>query len=99
MNLSDLDSLPLPEPSPGLAERIMSYIALDPENLFRETYIEDHPEVNFAALARLQLEGMSWQEISENFGIPSTTISRFYQSCLLQFVPTIKEHLENLENT
>lgn len=73
----------------------MNYIALDPDNLFRETCIEDYPEVNFAALARLKLADRSWQEISESSGIPLTTIGSFYQSCLHQFIPKIKEYIES----
>ena len=95
VSLSDLDNLPLPEAPPVLAETIKSYIELDPENLFKKSYIENHPKANFSTLVKQHLEGKSWQQISESFEIKIPTLSSFYQRCITKFAPKIKEHLEN----
>lgn len=92
MTLADLDHLPSPpEEAPILTEIINEYITLDPENLFKNTYIKNHPEANFQALANQRLEGKSWQNISEKFELKIPTISQFYYRCLKKFAPILKK--------
>lgn len=92
MTLADLDHLPSPpEEAPILTEVIDEYITLDPENLFKTTYIRNHPEANFQALAKQRLEGKSWQSISEKLDLKIPTISQFYYRCLKRFAPTLKK--------
>ncbi len=92
MTLADLDNLPSPgEEAPIITEIIDEYITLDPENLFKNTYIKDHPEANFQAVAKQRLEGKSWKNISENFQLKIPTISQFYYRCLKRFAPTLKK--------
>lgn len=95
MTLADLDHLPSPpEEAPILTEIINEYITLDPENLFKNTYIKNHPEANFQALANQRLEGKSWQNISEKFGLKIPIISQFYYRCLKKFAPVLKKAVE-----
>lgn len=96
ITLADLENLTLPEESPNLAEIIREYIELDPENLFKQSYIQDRPEANFQALAKQRLDRKSWKEISQDFGIKISTLSRFYQRCLSKFASEIQEYLENI---
>ena len=96
VSLSDLDNLALPEEPPVIAEIVKGYIESDPENLFKTSYIQEHPEANFQALAKQRLEGKSWQEISEKFEIKVSTLSRFYQRSLSKFSPNIKKYVENI---
>lgn len=95
MTLSDLDNLALPEKSPSLTEVITEYIALDPENLFKSSHIENHPKANFQTLSQQRLEGKSWKEISDKLGIKIPTISSFYYRCLNRFAPKLKEYCRN----
>lgn len=92
MTLSDLDNFALPEESPSLTEVIQECIALDPDNLFKNSYIENNPQANFQALSQQRLAGKSWKDISENFGIKLPTISSFYYRCLNRFASYLKEY-------
>lgn len=92
MTLADLDNLPSPlEEAPVITEIIDEYITLDPEDLFKNTYIRNHPEASFQALAKQRLEGKSWKNISEKFELKIPTISQFYYRCLKKFAPTLKK--------
>lgn len=92
--IGDLDRHASPERSPSLVEELISYIESDPE--FRETYIENHPEANFAALILLKLEGRTLQEMSEIFGISPSTIHSFFTRQLKRFKPRIQEYFNNI---
>lgn len=92
MTLSDLDNFALPEESPSLTEVIQECIALDSENLFKNSYIENHPQANFQALIQQRLEGKSWKDISQDFDIKLPTISSFYYRCLNRFASILKEY-------
>lgn len=97
MTLSDLDNIALPEESQSLTEVIQECIALDPENLFKTSYIENNPKANFQALIQQRLEGKSWKDISQYFDIKLPTISSFYYRCLNRFASNLKEYCrENL---
>ena len=97
MTLADLDNLPSPgEQAPIITEIIEEYITLDPENLFKNTYIKNHPEANFQALVKQRLEGESWQNISESLDLKISTISQFYYRCLKRFTPILKQVVETI---
>lgn len=92
MSLSDLDNITLPEESASLTEVIQECIALDPENLFKNSYIENHPQANFQALTQQRLAGKSWKDISESYRIKLPTLSSFYYRCLNRFADYLKEY-------
>lgn len=92
MTLSDLDNIALPEESPSLTEVIQECIALDSENLFKNSYIENNPQANFQALIQQRLEGKSWKDISQYFDIKLPTLSSFYYRCLNRFASILKEY-------
>ena len=92
MTITDLDNFALPEESPSLTEVIQECIALDPENLFKNSYIENNPKANFQALTQQRLAGKSWKDISESFGIKLPTLSSFYYRCLNRFASYLKEY-------
>lgn len=92
MTLAELDNLPAPgEQAPIITEIIEEYITIDPENLFKNTYIRDRPEANFQAIALQRLEEKSWKNISEKFELKISTISQFYYRCLKKFAPILKK--------
>ena len=94
VSLSDLEERASPEASLYLAENLKSYIESDSHNLFKTTYIRNHPEANFAALVMLRLENKSWQDISTTFGIKVPTLSSFFQRCLDRFSSIIQQDLD-----
>ncbi len=98
MTLADLDNLPSPEEDePIITEIIEAYITSDPENLFKNIHIRNHPEANFQALAKQRLEGKSWQNISEKFELKIPTISQFYYRCLKKFALTLQKAVGIIE--
>lgn len=92
MTLSDLDNIALPEESSSLTEVLQECIALDPENLFKNSFIENHPQANFQVLTQQRLEGKSWKDISQYFDIKLPTLSGFYYRCLNRFASNLKEY-------
>jgi DNA-directed RNA polymerase specialized sigma24 family protein len=92
MTLSDLDEIASPESTPSLTEIIKQCIELDSENFFKNEHIENHPQANFQALAKRRLLGKSWKEISAEFEIKISTVSRFYDRCLNKYSAKIKEY-------
>lgn len=96
MSIVDLENLALPEESPVLADIVKEYIELDSENLFKTTYVKNHPEANFQIIAKYRMEGKSWKEISQEFNIKIATLSSFYQRCLEQFALNIKNATQNI---
>ena len=90
MSLSELDNLAIPEQTPVFAEILKEHIELDPGNILKKTWIRDHPDVNFQALAKQRLEGKTWKEISEKFEIKIPTLTGFYYRCLERFASNLK---------
>lgn len=95
MTLADLENLAPPEEIPALAEIFREHIESDPENLFKNSYVQGRPEANFQTLAKQRLDGKPWKEISADFGVKVSTLSRFYQRCLSKFADNIQKYLEN----
>lgn len=96
MTLSELDEIAPPESSPSLTEIIKQCIELDAENIFKKEHIENHPRANFQALAKQRLLGKSWKDISAEFGIKLSTVSRFYDRCLNKFSAKLKEYCTDM---
>lgn len=81
------------ENTSSLLEQVWDYIELDPENIFKQEYIEGHPDANFRALILYRCSDTMWKDISRLLGIKSTTLIRFYQRCLKKFAKKIRDYL------
>jgi len=81
-----------PEETPSLLEIICDCLEENNENIFKETYIKNRPDANFAAIALARFAGQSWQEISLNFGIPLPTMSSFFQRSCEKFRSRFKQY-------
>ncbi|OUL30740.1 HEAT repeat domain-containing protein [Nostoc sp. 106C] len=66
------------------------------ENI-KSKHIPGRPEANFQALAKRRDAGESWQEISEDWGIPVSQLNTFYNLCAKHFNPTLKEYLQKYQ--
>jgi hypothetical protein len=82
-----------PQLIPHLSQEVKDCIEEDPEGLFAQTYVADHPAANFQYLALKRLEGYSWQDLSIELQIAVPTLSSFYQRCLTRFAPRLKTYL------
>ncbi|MGH2415127.1 MAG: hypothetical protein ACRDEA_15835, partial [Microcystaceae cyanobacterium] len=94
LTLSNLQALALSEQTPLKSEQIREFIELDPEDCFKNEWIENHPEANFQVLLRRRIVGDSWKNISADLGTPISTLSSFYQRCLQKFTFKFKEYLQ-----
>ncbi len=81
------------ELNPSLSEELWQVLTEDPEGVFRNKFTNNNPAANFQFLAIQRLSGCSWREISEQLGMNLTTLSSFYDRCLVKFTPILKAYL------
>ncbi|NJL51499.1 MAG: sigma-70 family RNA polymerase sigma factor [Hydrococcus sp. SU_1_0] len=102
LTLDDLDKNNPHEVNPTLvpliSQQVLECFEEDPEGIFQRSHIQGNKQgnkdANFKFLAIKRLEGYSWEEISVKLdGIKVPTLSSFYQRCLTEFAPKIKEYL------
>ncbi|MEQ8961698.1 MAG: sigma-70 family RNA polymerase sigma factor [Coleofasciculus sp. C2-GNP5-27] len=82
-----------PQLNPSLSQQVIQILQEDPEGIFQGTYTSNNPAANFQYLAIKLVSGYSWNEISQELGIKISTLSSFYQRCLVKFSPKIKDYL------
>ena len=82
-----------PQLTPLLSQKVKDCLEEDPEGLFAQAYVTDHPAASFKYLALKKLEGYSWQDLSIELNITIPTLSSFYQRCLTRFAPILKTYL------
>lgn len=82
-----------PQLIPPLSQQVKDCLEEDPEGLFAQAYVADHPAASFQYLALKRLEGYFWQELSVELEIAIPTLSSFYQRCLTRFAPKLKTYL------
>ena len=52
-----------------------------------------HPEANLKVILLFLLEGNKWKEISQDLGIPLTTLSSFYQRRMHKIIDYLKKYI------
>lgn len=82
-----------PQLTPLLSQEVKNCLEEDPEELFSQAHIDNHPAANFQYIALKRLEGYSWQDLSIELNIAIPTLSSFYQRCLTRFGPKLKAYL------
>ena len=82
-----------PQLTPSLSQEVKDCLLEDPEGLFKQACIADHPAASFQYIAVRRLEGYAWQDLSDEFDIPVPTLSSFYRRCLSRFAPKLKVYL------
>lgn len=90
-----LENSGLIEKLPSDLEIFQDMIASLPEGTFKKEHIENYPEANFQKLIELRLLGYSWQEISNELGIKSSTLNSFYWRCRQKLEPLIRDYFNN----
>lgn len=81
------------EEKPFLSEMVRQYIEDGPAKLF-EKHIREHPQVTFQAIALARLNGKTWQEMSESWGIGISTLNNFFQRYLRELAPEIRQYVQ-----
>jgi DNA-directed RNA polymerase specialized sigma24 family protein len=83
--LTDLEEIVQTKELPSLFEMVRESLEEDAENIFKQAHIRNQPNANFQAIALARFSGKIWEDISEEFGIPLPTLSRFFQRCCEKF--------------
>lgn len=84
-SLTDLEKKLLLYESYSLFDQARELIEDDAKNLFKQTHIRNRADANFQAIALARFSGKSWEEISDKFAIPRSTISCFFLRCCKKF--------------
>lgn len=85
--------------TPHLQDTVMNgqvvreFLSSDPQGVFCKTHVVGCPGANFQRIAIQRLDGFSWQEISDQLGVPIPTLSSFYQRALEKLGPMLREYL------
>lgn len=59
---------------------------------FCSKHIENHPEASFQAITLSKLEGEHWKTMSARFGIPVSTLSRFFERYKPRFISQFRAY-------
>lgn len=75
-------------------EEILSEIInKDPDKFLISQHLRGHPEANLKVILLFLLEGNKWKEISQDLGIPLTTLSSFYQRRMHKIIDYLKKYI------
>ena len=88
-----LEDIAQPEEKPFLSETLRQYIEDDPAKLFQK-HIREHPQATFQAIALGRLDGKTWKEMSEWFGIGIPALNNFFQRNLRELAPEIRRYVQ-----
>ncbi len=77
---------------PSLSEQIRQYFTNDLNGLC-QVHIRNRPEITFQKIALAYLDGTPWQVLSDQFNLPISTLSTFYQRQLQKIAPDIRNNL------
>lgn len=93
-SFSQLEQIRQPSKSPDLSQILKEYLTKDPNKVFTNAYIRNRPDANFSKISLAKFSGMSWEEISQELGIPVPTLSSFYNRWCRRFAPLLKTELK-----
>jgi hypothetical protein len=88
-----LEDIAQPEEKPFLSETVRQYIESDPARLCQK-HIKEHPQATFQTIALARLDGKTWKEMSESFGIGIPTLNNFFQRRLRELAPEIRRYVQ-----
>lgn len=89
---AQLENLETPD-TVSTFDQIRQFIEDDSEEIFIKEHIKGHPHANFKSISLKRYSGITWEEISTDFGIKIPTLSTFYQRCVQKFAPHFREYL------
>lgn len=88
-----LENIAQPEEKPFLSELVRQCIERDPAGLFQK-HIREHPQATFQAIALARLDGKTWKEMSDFFGIGIPALNNFFQRRLKELAPEIRKYAQ-----
>lgn len=91
-----LDAIAQPVPTPKPYDRLREYFDKDPEGLLSQKHVKGRPEVNFRAIVLGRLAEKPWKQLSDDWGISVSTLSRFYQRSCQHFASHVLAYLNEI---
>lgn len=88
-----LEDIAQPEEKPFLSETVRQYLEEDPGRLFQK-HIRENPQATFQAIALARLDGKTWKEMSEAWGIGIPALNNFFQRRLKELAPEIRKYVQ-----
>ena len=80
LNEQGLDQIETPPPVPSLLETVRDWANTDADGSLRGHHLRGHPTVTCQVLILRRLPPRStWEELSQEFNVPPTTLSSFYR--------------------
>ncbi|MGD1920085.1 MAG: hypothetical protein ACFCAD_15065 [Pleurocapsa sp.] len=93
-SFAELEQIRQPLNSPDLSQVLKEYLTQDPNKVFATAHIRNRPDANFSNIALAKFSGLSWEQISQQLGIPVPTLSSFYNRWCRRFAPLLKKELK-----
>ncbi|MCY7277526.1 MAG: hypothetical protein LH702_28270 [Phormidesmis sp. CAN_BIN44] len=81
------------ETSPSLLDRVRTYLEEDPDGYCHKS-MRSCLEATFQKITLARLDGVSWQELAEQYEAEVSALSNFYQRTLKELAPKIRKYLE-----
>lgn len=89
-----LDAIAQSVPTPKPYDRLREYFEKDPDGLLSKRHVKGRPEVNFRAIVLGRLADKSWKQLSAEWRVSVSTLSRFYQRSCQYFASHILAYLD-----
>lgn len=93
LSLDDINKEINTENSVSRQEIVKEIIYKDPDKYLVSQHLRGHYEANLQAILILLLEGKKWKEISQDLGVPLTTVSSFYQRKMHKIIDYLKKYI------
>ena len=95
LSLDELNHHPPAAADHTNTQLLQQFLETDPDNLLKQEYIRNRPDITFQQLAiKKYIEDQTWEALSEHFDIPLQTLHSFFNRRLKQLMPYLRNSLQ-----
>lgn len=80
---------------PSLSQLVKQCLEEDVNGKFKNKCVKNNPQANFKEIAKRRLLKQKWKDIATDLGVRASTLSDFYQRCLVEFSSEFKDYIQN----
>ncbi len=91
--LDDIKSEKLLPNDKSELEQLKEIIQKDSEGFLKSEYLSKYPQVNLQTILLMLLAEKRWKDISQELGVPISTISSFYQRRMNKIIDYIQKYI------
>jgi DNA-directed RNA polymerase specialized sigma24 family protein len=73
---------------------LVHFIEEDNTRYLQREYLPGRVDINFRAIALQRLDGLTWKEIGQNWGLGEKRIERFFRQAIDKLRPYFQQHLD-----